>query len=1554
MKKILGLDLGTNSIGAALLNLPESIDDFGKEGNIEWVGSRIIPIDAQYLNKWEAGAQAETKAAARRIKRGARRLKQRYVLRRARLIKIFKVLGWLDESFPEDFKKLDGNFKFRISDFLPFEESTIKEATKFLGIENRKGVLAFSEDWIIYYLRKKALTEPISIPELARITYMMNQRRGVKSSRKDLKEDGVTEIKKAFELTIKDIQLKNDDKNNRGKLTFIITPDSDTVEPWEEVMFKKPEWIGKKDKYVVTWRNNKQLKPQRATSDDWEVVVVALDNEMGEKKEKPGEYFFNELVKNKNYKIRQFPVYRWRYKNELEEIWKKQIELSADLKELNSDKVVLNHLATVLYPTQVKANKPKLNEIIASDLLHLISNDIIYYQRELKSQKSSVGECQYEKLKGKDGEIYGVKCAPRSCPEFQEFRIWQDIHNIKILQRNGVINGFEKVDIDVTTKFIDDTAKERLFELFDSSREMSQENILKELNRYNPDFKLNERTYRINLFFDSDKKLPGNETKELFRRIFRKRFVSEEHGEAFDFITEGEKLLNDPEALKKLWHILYSISSSDEKLSEKGITTALEKFLLPAEVIKAFTKLPEIKRQYASYSSKAIKKLLPLMRCGKFWSYDGMPTQVKERIARIISDGWDFEANKKTGELIKERHFEKQEEFQALPVWLACYVAYNRHSERSNSKKYESLKEFNIMERLPNNSLRNPIVEQVIRETLFVVKDVWEKYGRPDEIHIELARDLKKNAKEREKATKNASNNFEEKQRIKKLLYQLMNDEFEQYVHIEQSPNDEIGIQKTKFEINPNPESPLDIDKFRVWKNLSGLLDVDFERKIKEEKIPKQQELKKYALWLSQKCISPYTGKIIPLSKLFDSTQYEIEHILPQKLIKNDSFDNLVISEWGVNKAKDRQLGAVFMKDQNGGCEYQGKKYKLLGYPEYVAHCKTTFRGKKLQNLLASEIPEDFISRQINDTRYITRKISELLYPIAGGKKDAMEGEERGGIVFTIGSITSDLKREWGLNKEWKKLIKPRFERLEENGETYILTNKHDSNDIDFNVKENEKLDIKRIDHRHHALDAIIIAVTTIEHIRYLNSLSAADTDEEIKRLKRVLVKSKIREFQLPWPSFTEDTRKKLEETIVTFKTYNQAIVRPRNRYTKWEEKNGKWEKVEKDQEPNKKWMSIRKSLFKEPQGVVYIKELVRKPFRTPNEILNIIELQLKRMEAQNTPAQKRTSYIYDQDTREIVKGLLRSFDGDLGAIKKYLKKNILRDLNGDQIYNVRIAVFKEYAGKRVELNKDFDHKKINKIPYSEKSRIPQALHNHLLEYERKKLNDNYYDWETGDKLSKEKEKLIKEAQIDAFSDEGLEELEKRAGIKIRKVTIKEEIGLKIQLNNKLMEADGNAYFLMYENDITKERSEFSSLSAYDVIVRTNENNPIAEFREGYKAIILQTHDFIYVPTKDEQIQLKQGRQATELIDWSDKKKILARTYIVNDFSGSDIYFKPNSFAKAIKSKELHTSYDDKCSRLIVQRKVDHEGKVITEEEVLIKKVGIKFRTNRLGNILPA
>lgn len=1569
MKKILGLDIGTNSIGAALINIPNNLEDYGTQGNIEWVGSRIIPLDADSLQKFESGAPVETKAAARRMKRGARRLKHRYKLRRNKLIKLFKILGWLPgDCILDDPKKIKeiireyGEFSYRISDYAPISEESYREFYQEFGYSNEKidkiieelnfrknnkgkrknpEIKLLPEDWVVYYLRKKALEKPITIAELIRIIYILNQRRGFKSSRKDLKkttileydefkdllyiENGEIKVKEEFKgkeyetkfvsiTKIKSVEQKGDEKDKKGNLTFIITAEDSRLEPWEEKRKQKPEWEGREFKFVVTQKINKsgkfqQNKPQLPTDDDWDLNMVALDNQIGNKT--PGAFFGDKLVEDKNYKIRQFAVKREKYQKELERIWQKQCELNPDLEKINTNQEILKKIVEAFYPTQSKMTPPgpKVKEFLSNDILHIISKDIIYYQRELKSQKHLISECRYEKHRGIDGEFYGVKCAPKTSPEFQEFRIWQDIHNIRIFEKEQKVDNKVNLDVDVTRQFIDATIKEKLFELFDSKREVAEQDIFNLINNHSSEKKLNKDRYRINLFKNRET-LPGNETKALFRNIFRK----------YDYEQAGEKLLSNKETFRQLWHIYYSISSSDLDKSAKGIRTALSKFNLPEEVVEAFTKLPEPKKQYAAYSTKAIKKLLPLMRCGKYWNWNEIHPETQERIEKIIKDGWDFEYDKRTGEIIEEREFTSKEQFAELPVWMACYVVYGRHSERENDKKYtpEELKTLNVMELIPNNSLRNPIVEQVIRETMFLVKDICNTYGQPDEIHIELGRELKKNAAEKERIAQNNAKNLEEKKRIKKLLYELLNDSFEHY--------DENGhIISTGFEVKPNPENPIDVEKFRIYKSCAAITPDEEKENLdalfkdgKKERIPTNAEIKKYILWLSQRCISPYTGKIIQLSKLF-TEEYEVEHIIPQSKIKYDSIENLVICERGVNKLKGNNLAMEFISKNNGAkLHYEGRDYKLLTTEDYITHCKKTFKGRKLKNLLATDIPEDFIDRQINDTRYITRKISELLYPVA---------KEKEGLVFTIGSITSDLKREWGLNSVWKEIIKPRFERLEEiTGQKFIVP--EEANKFHFNVPDQPDFNEKRIDHRHHALDALIIAATTREHIRYLNSLSAVNNNQELQKVKYALVKNKIRDFKLPWPNFTKDVKEKLNEIIVTFKSNNKVVSKPSNKYEKWVQKeDGTWEKKKFPQNPNKRWMAIRKSMFKEPQGSIWLKE------KREVKVEKAFEIQIQRMKVENDKEKRKTaSYIYDKTARQKIKQVIENIGVDVNdtealwkEIEKYLKKNRKKkniyNIEGTEFEKVGIAEFVEYAAKRVKLDNSFTHDKIDKIPYAKEGRSPLAnlLHEHLKSY-----NDN---------------------PNEAFVGEGIENLTKKAGRRIEKVTIYEKKSPDDKFGNKYVEADKGAiaYFVIYESENTKERPEMYSLATHKAIERLVQGKPIADKKDGYKTIILSPNDLVYVPTEEEWNKIKNGEENP--INWNNKKEISKRIYRMVKSTGKSCYFLPAYVSHLILPYDNKKGKGEFGSQNCLEKALD---------DITIKERCIKIEIDRLGNIKPA
>ncbi|TAN00983.1 MAG: hypothetical protein EPN39_03305 [Chitinophagaceae bacterium] len=1684
-KKVLGLDIGTNSIGAALIDLPQDFAEYGSDGKIEWMGSRIIPTDGDYLQKFESGAQALTKAAFRREKRGSRRLKHRYKLRRTRLIKVFKALGWLDEYFSLDnsrrFKQSvsENGYSFKISNYLPFSDETITEFEKELSIvgkKSKKGKSIVPEDWIIYFLRKKALTKRITIPELARIIYMLNQRRGFKSSRKDLKttnvlpygefvkrkgknEFGEEGLETQFVVItkIKSVTFKEEKKDKNGSSNiYTIVAENTRLEPWEETRKKEPDWakeindkgekIERKEfTFLVTQKVDKsgkfiQNKPQLPKNDDWALCTTALSEKIEEKHLYPGEYFYEQIkeayLAKRNFKARQYPVYRWRYQKELEAIWNRQCELNPELQKLNTDQATLIKLADLLYPTQAKHNMPKLSEFKSNNLLHIISKDIIYYQRELKSQKSSISECRYEKRIGKEKNeegvyietgVYGLKCIPRSSPLFQEFRIWQDIHNIRVLEREVIVDGKTNLDVDVTGNFISDDIKAKLFELFNSKASISEKDILKLLKENHPDSNIKldidkkEKTHshRINLYARREE-LKGNETLSRYRILFKKT----------DF--DGDDILSDKEKLRKLWHIDYSITSSDEEKSKKGITTALNK-ILPDNPnkdkgIELFTKLSELKKEYGSYSACAIKKMLSVMRCGKkYWHEQEINETIKQRAVDIkkrldnigqnvrrINEIADDDVQKQ----ILKSFIGKEDLTKGLNTYQAGYLIYDKHSEKDKTS-INSAEDFGrfIQKEIPNNSLRNPIVEQVVREAMFLVRDIWKQYGKIDEIHIELGRNLKNNSQEREKISKAQDGNFKEKQRIRQLLYELMNGDFEQHIDEDETQpyKFENGmfkwgtkIEHTTFKVKPNPESPADIEKFRIWRNLSKQSDMEWAKKVKDEKIPTEQEIKKYALWLSQNCRSPYTGKIIPISKLFDENEYQKEHIIPQSKMKNDSFNNLVISEAAINPPpyKGSMLARNFISQFGGQTlTINNREYPILKETEYEAYCKDTFKFQKgkLKNLLATEVPENFIGRQLNDTRYIGRKLSELLAPVA---------KNENGIIFTGGAITSELKNNWGLNKVWKDLMEPRFERLskltpeyieekrkldeefaikdsqgqprkDKNGDIVVQDDRkveyeqkvraiplkyiiHDKGEygnpvIHFNVKENEQLDLKRIDHRHHALDALIIAATTREHIRYLNTLSAADTDEEFKNFKRTLVKGKIRDFKTPWERFTKDAKDKLEETIVTFKTNNKIISAPKNRTAYLRVENGKAKREYREQQPNKKWMAVRRSMFKEPLGVIWIKQI------KDVSVKEAFTIEIERQLSYNDLTKRKTaSYIYDKLARQIIKSIIQqcnsSIDEKDALIKEiefYLTKNgkkietgkvnkngktqykTIYVLNGTEFEEVSVANFVAYKTKRMALTKKDYVEKLtiekmkNDFPYfSENEKRNNAFNNLFLQHIKEYNND----------------------PKEAFNAEGIEKLNTKAienpkiGKEIKSVTrLDGTVDLDDMFNGGFYETDKGAmaYFVIYENQQTKVRDGFESIATHKAIEKIVNGDSIAKDREGYDKIILSPGDLVYVPTAEERKKVEQGVSIENVIPFNNNAILSKRVYKIVSFSKKDLLcIKANisdyiiPYDRKAKSKG-EIGWDNKSGNTL-------------DDDTAIKDVCIKLKVDRLGNISKA
>jgi len=1172
-KNILGLDLGTNSIGWALIN-----QDFeNKQGKILGMGSRIIPMSQDILGDFGKG-NSVSQTAARTGYRGVRRLRERFLLRRERLHRVLNIINYLPEHYASqiDFEKRFGKFKEETEPKLAYNKDGFVFKNSFeemlADFKNSQPQLLENDkkipyDWTIYYLRKKALSQKIEKEELAWILLNFNQKRGYYQLRGEEEEENPNKLVEFYSLKIVDV-LADEPQKGKSDIWYSLVLENGWV---YRRASKTPlfDWKDKTRDFIVTTdlnddgsiktdKDGNEKRSFRAPAEtDWTLVKKKTEQEIDKSHKTVGVYIYEALLQNPKQKIKGKlvrTIERKFYKDELKQILEKQKEFHQELK--NDD--LYNDCVRELY----RNNEAHQLTLSKKEFVHLLMEDIIFYQRPLRSQKSSISNCSLESRKYKDENgvehIQFLKTIPKSNPYYQEFRIWQWIFNLNIYKKDD--------DANVTKEFLNTTENfENLFEFLNNRKEVDQKALLKH-------FKLNEKTYRWN--FVEDKKYPCNETKTMISsRLDKVENISD------DFFTR--------ETEQKIWHIIYSVN--DKMEYEKALKSFARKNNLDENsFFEAFKKFPPFKSEYGSFSEKAIKKLLPLMRLGKYWNYADIDKYSKDRIQKIINGEFDENIKDKVRE--KAVHLTSENDFQGLQLWLAQYVVYGRHSEASIIGKWNStddLEEF--LKEFKQHSLRNPIVEQVITETLRVVKDIWIKYGNGakdffNEIHIELGREMKLPADEREQLTRQISENENTNLRIKALLAEMMTDN---------------SVE------NVRPYSPMQQEILKIYED--GILKSDIEieddiLKISKTAQPSSSDLKRYKLWLEQRYKSPYTGQIIPLNKLF-TPEYEIEHIIPQSRYFDDSFSNKIICESAVNKLKDNYIGLGFIK-QFGGTIVEcglGKNVKVFEVDEYEDFVKKHYannRGKR-NKLLLEEIPEKMIERQLNDTRHISKYISGVLSNIVRVEDGSDEGVNSKNIVPGNGKITTQLKQDWGLNDVWNDLILPRFERMNQ------LTNSTDFTAWNENhqkylptvpIEFSKGFSKKRIDHRHHALDALVIACATKDHVNLLNNQSAKSDTKRYDLKKKLMKFEKAvykhpqtgerierdvpKQFLKPWESFTIDAKNNLDKIIVSFKQNLRVINKATNYYEKYVEKDGIKTK-ERVQQTGTNW-AIRKPMHKE------------------------------------------------------------------------------------------------------------------------------------------------------------------------------------------------------------------------------------------------------------------------------------------------------------------------------------------------------------------------------------
>lgn len=1539
-KTILGLDLGTNSVGWALIK--QNFEE--KQGEILGMGTRIIPMSQDILGKFDSG-QSISQTAERTGFRGVRRLLERDLLRRERLHRVLHILNFLPDHYSHDIdfehklgqfhknkepklpyrKNEHGKFEFIFKDSFNEMVAEFREAQPHLFYTKPNGKeTKIPYDWTIYYLRRKALTHKIEKEELAWILLNFNQKRGYYQLRGEEEEQEENKNKSFETLTV--AEVKDSGEKIKGKDLTLYDVYFENGWKYDRQVTKPEDWLGKTKEFIITTSTLSSGEIKRTfkavdSEKDWIAIKQKTEKSIENTGKTVGGYIYETLLSKPAQKIRGKlvrTIERKFYKSELKKILEKQKEFHEELQSEELYRACLNEL--------YQYNEAHKNNIANRDFTYLFLDDIIFYQRPLKSKKSLISKCSLEsrryKLENETYKTEGVRTIAKSNPVYQEFRLLQWMKNLKIFKKD------EKNDVDVTAELLPDAESwEKLYRWLNDKSEIDQLGLLKypdfniehtikeqlgseEFNIFKKDKEKNLNSYyRWN--YVEDKKYPLNETRgEILKRLNK--------------IGVESEFLN-AQTERHLWHILYSVEDKNE------INSALIKFAdqhdLPREFVEVFRKYPRIDKEYGSYSEKAIKKLLPLMRFGSYWNWEAIPDETKARIEKILTGEFDEKIKNRVRE--KAIHLQSEKDFQNLPLWLASYIVYDRHSEASEIKYWHTADQIEL---LPQHSLRNPIVEQIINETLQTIKAIWQHYGSGekdffDEIHVELGREMKNPADKRKRMTERISDNENTNIRLKNLLVELF----------------DAGDVENVRPYSPMQQEILKVYEEGVYDNETNEEWLDEINKIRKKNQPTSADLKRYRLWLEQGYKSPYTGEMIPLSKLFTPI-YEIEHIIPQSRYFDDSFSNKIICESEVNSIKDNQLAYEFIKN-NKGLKIElshGKVVQLLSPEAYEENAKRYYSKNKtkLKKLLMDEIPESFIERQLNDSRYISRVVKSLLSNIV--REEGEEEETAKNVVVSSGAVTSRLKNDWGLNNIWNDLITPRFERLNQMAgfEKYgSWENKEGKRIFQINTLEPEllKLNKKRIDHRHHALDALVVACSTRNHVNYLNNESASEKKKSErfdlrKKLRKVesyrdvngTQRTAAKEFYKPWETFTQDAKEELQKIVVSFKKNTRVINKTSNHYQKWEKQaDGKMKKTFVQQTKGDSW-AIRKPLHKDTvSGQVNLRYKKHVNLSVAlDEIANIVDSSLKKKikELQEVRYDKKMILKYFKDRKNLWK------DKNVAKVELYAFTN---DSEKTKV-----------AASRVKLDESFNQKKIESIT---DTGVQKILLNHLKNYTGQ-LDEN------GKSVNPE---------TLAFSPDGIEELNKNIkqlneGVPhkpIYKVRTYETFGNKFNVGttgnkkDKFVEAAKrtNLFFAIYTDQ--KGNRSYETIPLNVVIERQKQglsSAPETDEKGNQLLFDLSPNDLVFVPTLEEQ-------ENPHLVDFENlTKEQVKRIYVVNDFSGVTVYFTPNHVATNIAPKEIDLSWDTKKQKPTGS----YDVKTASHNGISIKQICWKLEINRLGKVI--
>ena len=310
---------------------------------------------------------------------------------------------------------------------------------------------------------------------------------------------------------------------------------------------------------------------------------------------------------------------------------------------------------------------------------------------------------------------------------------------------------------------------------------------------------------------------------------------------------------------------------------------------------------------------------------------------------------------------------------------MGMYMAISSGAEKNESQRERFLSSQVLLK--DEDVKDNPVVLRSINETRKVLNCLIRLYGSPAEIHVEVANDVARSYLERKRIQKMQRENEKTRDAIKKKIAEIL--------HCEES---EV----------------------------------------------KGSQIERYKLYMEQEGKCLYSGRELNLEMVLDtkSHAYEVDHIIPYSLILDNTLANKALVCGNENQAKGQQTPLMYLTGEKKAAFIErvkaekGRTSHPISNKKYDYLMLSTLYGEE-----AKEILTGWKSRNINDTRYITKYIVGLI------KNHLQFAGEKPRVFGIRGHITSRFRKEWLGKNTWGSDKKCRENYLNHAADAIVLAN---------------------------------------------------------------------------------------------------------------------------------------------------------------------------------------------------------------------------------------------------------------------------------------------------------------------------------------------------------------------------------------------------------------------------------------------------------------------------------------------------------------------------------